>query len=171
MLLGRKGSKRRNEAESGCGMGCLVLLVLGMVGVASKGCIEAASSSSSGSLIGGGLMVGVIAVVGFVMNARSQAQEKKRQAELQAAALQARYQNLAARFGDQAARAIMERKVWQGATHEMVQEAFGPPLAIDEKVLKTKTRHVYKYNQLTANRYGFKVTLENGVVVGWEGET
>jgi hypothetical protein len=34
--------------------------------------------------------------------------------------------------------------------------------------MKTKTKEVWKYHQRGANRYGLKITLENGRVVGWE---
>jgi hypothetical protein len=65
----------------------------------------------------------------------------------------------------------MAGRVWQGATEEMLVESLGRPVDVDERVMKSKTRHVFKYNQLGKNRYGLRVTLENGVVVGWEDKT
>jgi hypothetical protein len=39
---------------------------------------------------------------------------------------------------------------------------------IDTKVMKQFTRHVYKYNQSGKGRYRLRITLEDGIVVGWE---
>ena len=47
-------------------------------------------------------------------------------------------------------------------------EALGPPAAHDEKVLKTKTKTIFKWGHISGNRYAVRVTVENGVVVGWE---
>jgi hypothetical protein len=76
--------------------------------------------------------------------------------------------SLTTRFGPEIAEAIMVRRFWVGATAEMLVEAIGHPADIDEKVLKTKTKHVYKYYPRGARRFGLKVMLENGVVVGWD---
>ena len=50
----------------------------------------------------------------------------------------------------------------------MVVEALGPPVDVSERVLKTKTTRVYKYQPLARGRFGLKVTIENDVVVGWD---
>jgi hypothetical protein len=44
----------------------------------------------------------------------------------------------------------------------------GNPLDVDQKVLKTKKKEVWKYQPKGANRYALRVILENGLVVGWE---
>ncbi|PKN66998.1 MAG: DUF2845 domain-containing protein, partial [Deltaproteobacteria bacterium HGW-Deltaproteobacteria-10] len=35
-------------------------------------------------------------------------------------------------------------------------------------VLKTKTKKTWKYHQQGTNRFGLRVTVENGYVVGWD---
>jgi hypothetical protein len=63
---------------------------------------------------------------------------------------------------------IMQKKVWQGQTLDQLTDSLGIPADIDEKVLKTKTKEIWKYNHQSANRYGLRITLENGCVVGWD---
>lgn len=63
---------------------------------------------------------------------------------------------------------IIKKMFWQGQTQEQLRDSLGRPLDTDEKVLKTKTKEIWKYNRVGKNRYGLRITLENGVVVGWE---
>ena len=63
---------------------------------------------------------------------------------------------------------IMEGRIAQGMTAEMIVDAWGEPADMDETVMKTKTKREMKYDQKGKNRYGTRVYLENGVVVGWE---
>ena len=63
---------------------------------------------------------------------------------------------------------IMRRMFWQGQTEEQLIDSLGRPLDIDERVFKTKTKETWKYNQIGKNRFGLRVTLENGIVVGWD---
>ena len=63
---------------------------------------------------------------------------------------------------------IMKKMFWQGQTHEQLRDSLGRPLDTDEKVLKTKTKEIWKYNRVGKNRYGLRITLENGIVVGWD---
>jgi hypothetical protein len=72
------------------------------------------------------------------------------------------------RYGDpEIVERIMLGRFWQGQTQEQLIDSLGRPLDIDERVLKTKTKEIWKYNKTGANRYGLRVILENGVVVGW----
>ena len=57
---------------------------------------------------------------------------------------------------------------WQGQTAEQLRDALGEPEDIDEKVLKTKVKSVWKYNHLGGNRYGLRINLDNAVVTGWD---
>lgn len=75
---------------------------------------------------------------------------------------------LAQRFGPQIADVIMSRQVWQGQTEQMLLESRGAPAGIDEAVLKTKVKRTYKYEPRPGRRFAFKVTVENGVAVGWD---
>jgi hypothetical protein len=53
----------------------------------------------------------------------------------------------------------------------MMIEALGQPVHVDERVLKTKTVHTFKYRPLGKNRFGLRISLENGVVKGWDEKT
>ena len=63
---------------------------------------------------------------------------------------------------------IMEGRIARGMTADMVIDVWGEPADMDETVLKTKTKREMKYDQKGENRFGTRVYLENGVVVGWE---
>lgn len=63
---------------------------------------------------------------------------------------------------------IAKKMIWQGQTSEQLIDSIGKPVDIDTKVLKTKKKETWKYRPLGANRYGLKIFLENGVVIGWD---
>ena len=63
---------------------------------------------------------------------------------------------------------ILNKQVWVGESAEQLRDSMGDPLDIDEKVLKTKRKEVWKYVRKGVNRYGLKFTVENGFVVGWD---
>lgn len=47
-------------------------------------------------------------------------------------------------------------------------DSLGQPADVDRKVMKTKIREVWKYFKTGKRRYALRITLENGVVVGWD---
>lgn len=99
-------------------------------------------------------IVFVIAVAVVLANAAIKFMRKKRLLE---------------RYGDEeVVRRIIEKRVWQGETEHMLIDSLGQPLAIDERVLKTKTKQIWKYHQTRRGAFGTRVTIENGVVVGWD---
>lgn len=102
----------------------------------------------------------VMVVVAIRSSRRQKAEDARRHQE--------RWEFLCARFGPDAARRIMGGMFWQGQTVEMLIEALGRPVDVDETVMRTKVRHVFKYLPAGANRYGLRITLENNVVVGWD---
>jgi hypothetical protein len=63
---------------------------------------------------------------------------------------------------------LMAETFWVGQTADQLRDALGEPLDIDQKVLKTKTKEVWKYEQVGKNRYSLKIKLDDGVVVGWD---
>lgn len=63
---------------------------------------------------------------------------------------------------------MMAGQIARGMTLEMVLDVWGTPADMDETVLKTKTKRELKYDQKGKNRFGTRVYLENGEVVGWE---
>jgi Protein of unknown function (DUF4236) len=79
-----------------------------------------------------------------------------------------RWTHLVAQFGEANANRIWAGRPWIGCTVPMLLETLGHPADIDEKVLKTKTKHTYKYNPAGGNRYGLRIYIENDEVTGWE---
>jgi hypothetical protein len=76
---------------------------------------------------------------------------------------------LLARYGDEkAVEMIMTRQIWEGMTKDQLIDSWGKPVEIDEKVLKTKVTHVYKYNRSSKTSFRERVKLDDGVVVGWD---
>ena len=65
---------------------------------------------------------------------------------------------------------LMMRDVWQGMSLEQLIDSRGQPADKSIRVLKTKTVETFKYDQVGKNRFGLRVTVENGVVVGWESQ-
>lgn len=112
------------------------------------------------ALIVGGVLLVLTLVIAFKVSER---RDKER-----AAAREARYEGLKARFGADIARNIMDGKYWQGATFEMMRESLGHPEDVKEKVFKAKTSTTHYYRQLSPQRYGLKIHFENGEVVGWD---
>jgi hypothetical protein len=95
---------------------------------------------------------------------RSYAAERARKA-----ADEARKERIYQKYGHtEIADRIINKTVWVGETSEQLADSLGQPLDIDEAVLKTKKKETWKYYRKSANRYGFKITVENGVVIGWD---
>lgn len=63
---------------------------------------------------------------------------------------------------------LMSQTVWQGQTAEQLLDSLGSPHDIDQKILKTKKKEVWKYDHQGSNRYGLRITLDNDHVVGWD---
>lgn len=76
---------------------------------------------------------------------------------------------LRAKYQDEAlVQKIFQGYFWQGQNEDQLQDALGPPAAVDHKVLKTKTRDIWKYQHQGANRFGLRITVEDGYVTGWD---
>lgn len=101
--------------------------------------------------------VGVIGVVGVVNSAAKRSSRRKRRASLLA-----KYQD------EEIVDWIMGRRIWQGMTHDQLLDSWGRPADMTERVYKTKIAHTLKYNQTGKNRFSDRVTIENGIVVGWD---
>lgn len=63
---------------------------------------------------------------------------------------------------------ILGRYFWQGQTSEQLFDSLGKPQGVDQKILKTKKKEVWKYNHQGGNRFGLRITLDNDIVVGWD---
>lgn len=153
--------------SSAAGCGCLLLLGLGVVGMASTTSLKTIAWWTLG--------IGVVAVAVVISLARRRRLEQLRAAD-DARKLAAeeegrarlRFDYLEARFGRSIAQAIWAHRYWQGATTEMIIESLGAPADVKEHVLKTKTKTTYCYRPIDPRRYALKVHFENGVVVGWD---
>lgn len=76
---------------------------------------------------------------------------------------------LMAKYNDEAAvDKIMRHMLWQGMTAAQVEDALGDPELKEQKVMKTKSVETWKYGQKTRTRFKWRITLEDGVVTGWE---
>lgn len=76
---------------------------------------------------------------------------------------------LMAKYGDaEAVGKIMRHVIWQGMSADQVTDALGEPELKEQKVLKTKTVETWKYGQKTRTRFKWRITIEDGVVTGWE---
>jgi len=66
---------------------------------------------------------------------------------------------------------IINGDIWQGETAEQLIDSIGNPEVIDDKLLKTQKKVVWKYGRRGAGGYNLIVNLEKGLVVSWEGKT
>ncbi len=79
-----------------------------------------------------------------------------------------RWDGFVSKYGEALAHRIWAGRPWVGCEYGMLIDMLGPPVDIDERVLKTKTKHTYKYRPTGANRYALRVYLDDGIVTGWE---
>jgi hypothetical protein len=129
------------------------------------------------------LVIGVLLAIAGFLAARfyiGRAQERRDAERTREAAEAARQraeqlgreqrESLVERFGAENAERILRREIWQGQTEIMLIASRGAPADEEEHVMKTKMKRVYKYDRQGANRFGLRVFVEDGVVVGWEGK-
>lgn len=85
---------------------------------------------------------------------------------------QARLKYLRARYQDEGiVQNILARRFWIGQTSEQLTDSLGPPVATDHKSLKTKNRDIWKYQRNGVNRYGLRITVEDGLVTAWDSKS
>ncbi|MFU6377862.1 hypothetical protein ACM792_21985 [Metapseudomonas otitidis] len=72
------------------------------------------------------------------------------------------------KYDEDTVKRILNGTIWERMTEEQLVDCIGRPLAIDHKNLKTIDRQVWKYYRRGVNRYGLRVTIENGRVSGWD---
>lgn len=70
-------------------------------------------------------------------------------------------------WGSEVAERLVAKELWVGETEEQVIFSFGKPAAVEESVLKTKTKRVFKYHPQPRG-FGLKIRFDNGKVVGWD---
>jgi len=86
----------------------------------------------------------------------------------EARARQAQLDRLSKKYADSPFRNdILKGVIRPGMTVENLVDAWGPPAGVEERVLKTKIVHTYKYAQTGTRSFRQRVKIENGIVVGW----
>lgn len=146
--MGRRMSKKENEAVG-------FLIVIGLLVGAVVWVFERI----------GFVIPSLIVLVGIGIYFYNKKQQEKERLRLE----QDRKNYLINKYGDEELVAkIMRETVWQGQTDGQLADSLGNPEDIDQKVLKTKKKEIWKYYHQGGNRYGLRITLDNDVVVGWD---
>lgn len=163
-------AKRMTKAEANA-IGVLILVALPFVAIAALYQAIGPYAFFGGIALVVGCWVWYGAHQRKVRAAHLIALEAEQDAERQAreAARATRRTELLKKYGDEElVDRIMSGRIWQGQSAEQLRESIGEPLDVDEKVMKTKRREVWKYHALGGNRFGLRVTLNQSVVVGWD---
>ena len=80
-----------------------------------------------------------------------------------------RFNALMAKYNDaELVDQLMDRKFWHGMSEEMLRDSLGLPVDIDLKVLESNTKEIWKYAKTKKTRFVTKITMEDGVVIGWD---
>jgi len=108
------------------------------------------------------LVVAVISVIWHLSKESAEQSRKDEEERLRQEMIEQAYANSPYKLD------ILNGSIRQGMTANMVVAAWGPPAAIDRKVLKTKTKEVLKYGPGPGRSFANKVMIEDGIVVGWE---
>jgi hypothetical protein len=88
---------------------------------------------------------------------------------MSARARKRRREVLMAKYGDAyIVDGILAKRIWVGMTREQLADSRGKPADIGDKRLKTKTVETWKYYPAGQNRFRSRMTVENGVVIGWD---
>ncbi len=102
-------------------------------------------------------LMGLLIAIGIIATVASARAKEKRRAYLMM------------KYGDPAlVDRLMRKMFWVGQTGEQLIDSLGNPVDIDEKVLKTKRKAIWKYFHRGGNRFGLRITVENGQVIGWD---
>ena len=80
----------------------------------------------------------------------------------------ARIQALRDKYPEDVVQRILAGQIWQGQTEDQLVDTLGRPVEVDRKILKTMRREIWKYKQTSAQRFGLRITVENGYVSGWD---
>lgn len=104
----------------------------------------------------------IVIVIGIVLLAAYKKKKHREDVEKRRAALLAKYHD------PQIVDKIMRHVFWQGQSQEQLLDSLGRPADIDQKVMKTKVKEIWKYNPMGSNRFGLRITIENNVVIGWD---
>ncbi|WP_174800088.1 hypothetical protein [Methylobacterium currus] len=108
------------------------------------------------SILGSGVLG--LGIVGLVLRGASRAVRNAR-----------RRKPLRVKYGSaDIANRILSGKMWTGMTAEMLRDSWGDPTHVRRQVHKTRTTEIWRYVQTGRQRFKNRITLENGVVIGFE---
>jgi hypothetical protein len=111
------------------------------------------------------VIIGIVVAIVIAVAALVSAHGKRTRRE----ALEQRRQALLEKYRDpEVVDRILRQMFWTGQTQEQLVDSLGVAADVDHKVLKSKVREIWKYNQTGRNRFGLRITVENGIVVGWD---
>lgn len=100
-------------------------------------------------------VVVVVVIIGLVIATRANKRRKRLEA-------------LRRKYPEEIVQRILGGQIWQGQTEEQLIDAIGSPAEVDTKVLKTMQREIWKYGRISAKRFRLRITVENGMVAGWD---
>lgn len=100
-------------------------------------------------------VVVVVVIIGLVIVSRANKRRKRIEA-------------LRRKYPEEIVQRILGGQIWQGQTEEQLIDAIGSPAEVDTKVLKTMQREIWKYGRISAKRFRLRITVENGMVAGWD---
>lgn len=100
-------------------------------------------------------VVVVVVIIGLVIASRANKRRKRIEA-------------LRRKYPEEIVQQILGGQIWQGQTEEQLIDAIGSPAEVDTKVLKTMQREIWKYGRISAKRFRLRITVENGMVAGWD---
>ncbi len=63
---------------------------------------------------------------------------------------------------------ILNHRYWEGQTAVQLMDSLGSPATVDNNLLKTRKREVWKYQPNGVNRFRLRITLDDDVVVSWD---
>lgn len=98
-------------------------------------------------------LVGGITIIGNISRRERLARERQR---------------LVLKYGDEITDRIIAHQVWQGMTDEQLIDSWGAPVDVSREITRTKVKETWKYGQTGKNRFSQRVSLEDGIVVGWK---
>jgi hypothetical protein len=53
---------------------------------------------------------------------------------------------------------ILNKSIWAGQTKDELLDALCHPAEVDSKLMKTRAREIWNYNQTGKNRFGLRIT-------------
>ena len=84
---------------------------------------------------------------------------------------QSRLARLISRYNDsEIAKCVFHHEIWLGQTDQQLLDSRGTPAGIDHGLLGAREREVWKYGPRDTGGYRLRITLEDGVVTGWQPE-